>query len=247
MRNALFASIALLSACSGSDDNAQQNALPGGIYRGNGTVEVNPPSLFGIIDEHGVARFLHTINPPTSNTPSVISPTSISLSGNSFSTPYVEFLEPQNDTTNGTATGTVTSRSGIVVTLSGGTGNTSTYDLAFQSSSYNVPASFATLAGTWSFSYGNPAVAGQMVFNATGTLSGTDAAGCNYSGSLAIPAPAFNAYDVSLTSSCIEGPLTGLAAFFPQTATQSPSILFIVSGVNAALGLNLQLVNAGPS
>jgi hypothetical protein len=75
--------------------------------------------------------------------------------------------------------------------------------------------------------YGNPGpVNGELQLDATGGISGSDEAGRHYRGRLVMPKPGSCIYGVSLSSSCVEGPLSGVAVHI----LMGGRLLMIVTG-----------------
>ncbi len=91
-----------------------------------------------------------------------------------------------------------------------------TINLTFDAPVYNKTSGLDIIAGTWTGPFALFTVATLMV-NADGTFNGSeDSQGCLFNGTITVPDPTFNVYEVSLdsTASCTSLPIgnyTGLA------------------------------------
>ncbi len=111
---------------------------------------------------------------------------------------------------------------------------------AYQAKLYERAVALSNFTGNWNIRDAT-SVTGTVVFQAdgsfTGTGSGTNNAGCFYSGQITIPNGSFNAESVTLTiSGCaLAGSYTGLAALYDFLSTNDTVILGLSSGSQAAV------------
>jgi hypothetical protein len=97
------------------------------------------------------------------------------------------------------------------------------FDDSYQQSLYGLAASFATIAGTYSFTSGSNSVTLTVTGKGAFTLSYS---GCSGSGSFAIPNASYNAYELSGSLSCSGSTqtITGLASFTPASGSTAAEL-----------------------
>lgn len=97
------------------------------------------------------------------------------------------------------------------------------FDDTYQAAQYSLAASFATIAGVYSFSVGSNTASLRVTGGGSFTLSYT---GCSGAGSLTIPNAAYNAYELSGTLTCSGSTqvITGLASFTPASGSTAAEL-----------------------
>jgi hypothetical protein len=190
---------------------------------GAGTSAKNTPHYIAIITTAGVARIAEYTGPTSAIASAVYAPRE-PLGEGRVSSSVAVYHAGERFAGTGTLTGKL-GRSGLEGTI--------TQKSDERSFVLRSDPGFATLlplnalAGSRTLMYGNPGlVRGQLQLDATGGIGGSDDAGCRYRGRLTLPDPSSNIYDVSLSSSCVRGPLSGVAVYF----LLSGRLLMIVTG-----------------
>src|SRR5204863_6571431 len=105
-------------------------------------------------------------------------------------------------------------------------GETGAYYAQYNALIYEQPSSLGAVAGTWAIRNAAGAAVGSLQVSASGSFSGSDDAGCHYTGTVSLIDTRYNAYRVNLTvSSCgaANGGYEGLAGFL---STFSPNDTF---------------------
>lgn len=103
-----------------------------------------------------------------------------------------------NGASTSTSTATANTRPGDYISGSySGASGSGTFTLAYLGLSTRTPA-LSDLAGTYADATGDTTFA--VTINSTGGISGQDAGGCRFSGSLSIPDATLNAYNVNVTA-----------------------------------------------
>src|ERR1051325_9874316 len=104
-------------------------------------------------------------------------------------------------------------------------GETGTFYAQYDAGIYERPSSLAAIAGAWNIRNLQGSVVGSLRIAVDGTFSGSDAAGCSYSGAVNIIDSRYNAYRVNLnvgscgvSSGAYEG-LAGLLSTFSANDT----------------------------
>jgi hypothetical protein len=219
--------VSILSAC-GRPHDAQEapvshGTVAAGVYVGAGSGAKDPPHFIALIDTAGVARIAEYTGPTSAISSSVYAPRQL-LRGTRVSSSLAVYHAGENSAGTGTLIGTL-GRSELVGTIIERSGK---HSFVLRSDpSFATPAPLDTLAGGRTLTYGSPGpVRRQLHLDATGGISGSDDAGCHYRGRLTVRDPGINIYDVSLSSSCVRGPLSGLAVYF----IISGRLLMIVTG-----------------
>lgn len=214
-------SLAALSACGGgggSSNPASDVPIPdaavGGIWVGTTTDNVsNEPQFFlGVSTDDGRFRFLSAET--LGQFVGTFDTAGTSLTGTGVGIAPVGSTWLDNSTTIDIAvTGTISERASLSGNWSGGTGEAGTFSFVYDSL-YESGSDFSTVAGAWVSldEFDNPV--GSITIDAAGRMDAQDAAGCLYSGDLAIINSSYNAYDLDLVvSNCgnFNGTYSGLA------------------------------------
>ena len=232
------------SSSSSSGSSSGSASLPG-IYYGTLKVGTASHTFFGLIDANGNSWFAQK----DVNNYVVYAPATIPVSGSTFSVAYTGYDDGEktpsgsSTTESGTITGSLASS-----TLSGNlaiSGATiATYSVASEPSAYQQVSSTADIAGGYSgsFTAGGTSYKPVLNFSSTGTITGTDTSqtGCTYTGTVTDPDPMVNAYDISLTSSCLKGTFSGAGAYFPA-ANLLQTNTFKTAVSNGTYGIYLNL------
>jgi hypothetical protein len=97
------------------------------------------------------------------------------------------------------------------------------FDDSYQQSLYGLAASFATIAGGYTFSSGLNTVT--LLVTSTGNFALTYS-GCTGAGTFTIPDPTHNAYELSGSLSCSGSvqAITGLASFTPASGSTAAEL-----------------------
>ncbi|MGH8462098.1 MAG: hypothetical protein ACRESS_10860 [Stenotrophobium sp.] len=258
MKNNRLATAALLAAAAfalsgcGYGDNGycdyyNCNADPSGIYEGYATDNITSQTtpVVAIIDENGDGTL--------SGQDGSYYNMGVGTSGNSLNGSYQGFTAGSTATTTGSISGGLT-QAGLNLNLNGAGNHTVTAVLNFDPV-YNQASSLPTLQGSWhtvSTSYNGigcasgtancpPAGSATLSLNIqnAGQFTGTDSAGCTYSGNFSLVDSNFNAYLENFNRTCGSGPadpFVGLATYFPASGTGSnmvpAQILFMADDGN---------------
>ncbi len=88
-----------------------------------------------------------------------------------------------------------------------------------------TPTTLATLAGTYAFGYsvGGQNYTGTVTISAAGAVSGSDSGGCSYGGTVSAD-QVDSVFDLSFTTSCVSGTLTGILLAPPGSNTPSLAV-----------------------
>jgi hypothetical protein len=235
MRHLLIVAVFLVGA-SGRLLNAQEppashRSVAGGVYVGAGTSAKDSLHYIAIINAAGVARIAECTGPTSAISSSVYAPRE-PLGEGRVSSSLAVYHAGERSARTGTITGKL-GRSEFEGTITERSGERSFVLRADPGFAKLLPLN--ALIGSRPFMYGNPGlVRGQLHLDATGGISGSDDAGCRYRGSLTVPVLTSNIYDVSLSSSCVRGLLSGAAVYFPM----SGRLLAIVTGDGAGFTLS---------
>lgn len=183
-------------------------------------------TVLGLVDENRQAVFIDQTSP------AIFRFTHLTVSGNDFTGTFNAFAGanqtfPNGQTTDtGSASGTIAQRASLSGAATvGGSSASSTFNLSYQKSLYELPASFTTVAGSYSFTISTSS--GQDTVNfavaSDGSFSGSDSFGCTFSGTFSIPDARYNAYEFSGANTCGGNAyhFTGLAAYQPPAAGSS--------------------------
>jgi hypothetical protein len=156
--------------------------------------------------------------------------TSFAVSGSKFSGGYVSFTPSSSG---GAAIGSGTAHSSFAPgdSLTGYLASSDaklpaySFSDSYQSTLYDTPAAFATIAGTYAFSGSPPS--GSLTIKADGSFT-LSYSGCTAKGNLSIPDPAHNAYELSGTQTCSATTIdiTGLASYTPPAGVAAAEITF---------------------
>jgi hypothetical protein len=236
------------SSSSGSSggSGSSSGGSTAGIYSGTLKIGSASHSFYGLIDSNGKGWFIQK----DINNYVVFAPDSIPATASSFSVPYIAYAAGENTPTgsstteSGTMTGTVGS-SGI----SGGSlasGNTTaTYTVTSDPTDYKRGADLTAIAGSYtgSFTVGGTTYKPSLKFDSSGNISGSDTSSnsCTYTGTITVPDKTVNAYEISLTASCLSGgSLQGVGAYFPAaTLLSKNSFKTALSNSQSGIYLNL--------
>lgn len=246
----LLGAVLLLGACGSSDDGpghaggigggSDALSTAAGIYYGQIGSGSSAPTLFGLVAPDGKARFVET----DGDVYRVISTAPLlPAADGGFTVGFYRYSNGRRDA-RGTLQGQLADAS-IAGTLDDGSSARS-YALDAVSRDYDRPAALATLAGTYSASY---SVDGQnltltLAVDADGSISGDDGASCRYTGSVRVPDPAHNGYEVRLEPSCALGRLDGLGAYYPGSLLGLGPDRFRLVVSNDSFGFYLVLTRA---
>ena len=233
MKNHLIVLSALgLAACGGSSGGggSTANGDPQGYYLG--TLE-NPAAgtndlMWTLIDANHQAVMVDQ------TTGDIYRFTSLNTSGDSFSGAYTSYTFTSSgllSSTTTTAVGNGSYNSSFVpqATISGYLASSSTstpvysFDGTYEQAQYVLAASFAAIAGSYTFKNGSTSVSLDVTNTGSFTLSYT---GCTASGSITIPDAAYNAYELggSLNCSGAIQNITGLASFTPAAGSTAAEL-----------------------
>ena len=186
----------------------------------NGSTGTND-TIVGIIDENAQAVFIDRTNF------AIYRFSTLAVSGDNFTASFHAFAGAGNvfpngqQTDTGTVTGTIAQHSSISGSASiGGATGSAPFNASYQKALYEMPASYATIAGTYSYSLNTSQGTDNATFTVTsdGKFSGSDNFGCTFSGVLNVPSSTYNAYEVGGSSNC-SGTMTGFTGF----ATYAPA------------------------
>lgn len=221
------ASALLLAACSdglgGSSGTPTPNTDPGGYYEGtlDNSFTGSTDTLVGLIDDNGKGVFIDETNF------AVLRITRLVVSGNDIAGDLQAYAAPGSQFPNGssvdagTFVGSVAEHSSASgsATLDGGAADA--FSLTYESSLYQLGASFTTIAGSYNFQAQTTAGtdSGTFTVDSNGTFSGSDTLGCTISGLAIIPNAAYNAYELSGSTVCPATTIdfTGLATYAPAS------------------------------
>ncbi|MDR3416488.1 MAG: hypothetical protein P4L83_09910 [Nevskia sp.] len=234
-------SLTLLVACGGgggsgsgggnSSSGNPATADPGGIYGGtlNNAATRAADQLFGIADEMGNAVFIDKTSP-------TIYRTTIHAEGGQYSSPFRAYAVGGSNfpggaaVATGTLSGTVTTHGGITGSDAISSGSVNTFNASYLAAQYQIPASFATIAGNYEYNTSGASGIESARFSVTsgGTICGRNSLGCSISGAMTIPNPSYNAYDISAGLNCggTITQVTGLATYTPPAAPASANLTF---------------------
>jgi hypothetical protein len=211
----------MMVGCNGSSNPFSSSPPPPpgidaeGIYEG--TV-ANGDSIIGIVAADGTADFLEYPTGagglPAATSGAIIVPDAITPDENgSISVPFSTYLSnnftfPGGDVLASTFSGLATAQSSLTgqyLTTAGG--GSVLFNTSYDASTYENGSSMATIAGTYSATYfvGSIADTAQITITATTeSVASVDvietAFGCHYTGQLAIPNPARNAFEIGFAS-----------------------------------------------
>ncbi len=234
-------SLTTLAACGGGGGSSDSNtdtpvadAAVGGIWVGTVTDNVfNDPQLFlGVSTDDGRFRFLSADT--LGQFVGAFDADGTLLSGSGVGIAPVGNTWLDNSTTiDISMTGTITERTRMSGSWSGGTGETGTFSFSYDAM-YDRGSSLTTVAGSWVSrdEFDNPV--GSMTIDSAGRVDGQDAAGCLYSGDVTIINASYNAYNLSMAvSNCgdLDGTYSGLAVVADAAGTDD---LLIYSVDNAS-------------
>jgi hypothetical protein len=106
--------------------------------------------------------------------------------------------------------------------------------LNYNATRSTLPASFAALAGTYTYALNGATVS--LTFATDGNVSGQDSNNCIYAAKVLIASPTVNVYEVAGTQTCVSSvaALTGIASVNPATDSQAASIDLELDDGNAA-------------
>jgi hypothetical protein len=205
------ASASLLAGCGG--DGAQIEPLGGQFFSGTGGTAVytlvTETGHGFLIDGPGNFLFSFALDTP----PSTPEPANtLALSGS---------ITQYNETTgalisSGTAQVSLQRGTSIALTYTLASGKTGSYNLPYVSYPYEQPSSLAIVAGSYSAASANAATGASQIasltIDSTGNLTGSDNAGCSYTGTITVVNPIYNAYQLNgITETCSSSTITGLA------------------------------------
>lgn len=233
----------VLTACGGGSidgsgsgngsNGSANNGDPAGIYSGTvqNSTSGTTDTLIGVIDANHQAVFVDQTNP------AIFRFTSLSVSGNSFTGTFNAYAGSGQVFPNGqvmdsgTANGTFVPQSSLSATTTvGGNSLLSTIAVQYQASLYEIPASFTTVMGTYSYSITTSSGidTSTIAIASNGTFSGSDTFGCTYSGSLTIPDTTRNAYEINGSTTCggAASAFTGLGTYVPASNISPAQITF---------------------
>lgn len=232
------------SSSSSSGSSSGSASLPGIYY---GTLKVGSAShtFFGLIDANGNGWFVQK----DVNNYVVYAPATIPVSGSSFSVAYTGYDDGEktpsgsSSTETGTLTGTLGS-SDLSGSLAVSGSTVATYSVAPEASVYQQVSSVADISGSYSgsFSAGGTSYKPVLTFSATGAITGTDSSqtGCTYTGTVTTPDSAVNAYDISLSSSCLGAAFSGVGSYVPAAnLLETNSFKTAISNGTYGIYLNL--------
>ena len=130
----------------------------------------------------------------------------------------------------GTVAATVTP-AGLSGTLTHRSGEVGSLSLTFDDT-YYLASSLPTLAGSWSSSVNGFGLTATIASD--GTFTAVDSDNCSYSGSFSPIDPNVNAYSESFARSCNGSTttFTGLASYFPATASGTPTRIRVFADDN---------------
>ncbi len=223
-------SLAALAACGGGGGGSSDpgpdvpvpDAAVGGIWVGTTTDNVtNEPQFFlGVSTDDGRFRFLSADT--LGQFVGTFDSTGTNLAGSGVGIAPVGSTWLDDSTTiDISMTGTISERTRMSGSWSGGTGETGTFSFVYDSI-YNRGSSLSTVAGSWVSldEFGNPN--GSITVDSAGRMDAQDAAGCLYSGNVSIINASYNAYDLDLTvTDCgeLNGTYSGLAVVADAVGT----------------------------
>ena len=217
-----------LTACGGGGggDNSIVNADPQGFWTGSTSLG---SSVNAVVLDNGETWGIYSSG---STVTGAFYGTS-TVSGNTATISGSEFNFVTNSGSVGTLTGPITAKSSMSLTSTGGTVTTSlTY-----SSTYETPATLASLVGTWSYvgrSRGYSLIPANITIDGSGnfTLSQTN---CDISGTLVPRAGGKNVYNITLTavgSGCAAGQSTLTGTTYLDTSVTPNKFLALALNTN---------------
>lgn len=125
----------------------------------------------------------------------------------------------------GELTGVIEERSTVTGTALSSLG-TAPFLWQYQAQAYEIPSSFAVLAGNYAYNVGTIDVS--INIDSNGVVTGTDSDGCSLNGRFTIPDRSKNAYSLTATNQCPGMPLqsfTGVATYLNQDGAMPARIL----------------------
>jgi hypothetical protein len=154
----------------------------------------------------------------------------VAVSGSNFTSTATGFQIGGTVFATTNMTGTIATKSTISGTFSTSYGTTGSFSLTYDPVT-DKGSSLALAAGTWTDLASNTAT---ITVNSAGVVTGSDIAGCVYTGTVSITDPAVNIYDLSLgVTSCgvFDG---GYAGYFVISDDVSPNdtLTFVVNNSN---------------
>jgi len=206
------ASASLLAGCGGGG-SSQIEPLGGQFFSGTGSTAiytlVTEAGNGFLIDQPANFIFSFALDTP----PGMPEPAStLALSGT---------ITQYNETTgalisSGTVQASLQRGTSISMTYTLASGKTGSYTLPYVSYPYEQPSSLAIVAGSYSAASATAATGASQIAAVTidsmGNLSGSDNAGCSYSGTVTVVNPIYNAYQLNnITETCSSSTITGLA------------------------------------
>jgi len=201
----------LLAGCGGGG-GSQIEPLGGQFFTGTGgtavyTLVTEAGNGF-LIDSQSNFLFSFALDtPPSSPEPA----STLTLRGT---------ITQYNETTgalisSGTAQVSLQRGTSIALTYTLASGKTGSYSLPYVSYPYEQPSSLAIVAGSYTAASAAAAGASQiasLTIDSMGNLTGSDNAGCNYTGTVTVVNPIYNAYQLNnVTEACSSTTITGLA------------------------------------
>lgn len=217
------------------------HADPQGFYYGTATVGSTTSPIFAMLLKDGTSALFAKTGDFAPGVPlgRVFSSDKFLPSVFTFNQPFTAYLQlgdvyPDGSTKlTGTFTGELSPGDRITGTITS-TLDTATYDVRYIAAEYERPADGALIAGTYHYKGKLDAtvVNGTLVFDANGTFTISDDAGCSGTGTYSIPDATRNVYRFVSQETCTWGSFqfTGLQAFFP-------------AGTGAAINDNVAFAN----
>jgi len=231
----------VLTACGGGGGGGGDTSAPpapltvvdelhGGIWSGTttGSQGGGTQDLIGVSTDDGRFRFLSLDTGGQFIGTSTVDGTSITGSGIGYAPIGYAWIDG-SVYTDVTLSGTINERSTFSGNWAASTGETGTFNFAYESL-HQRDSSLGLVADTWiSFNdSGNPI--GTVSIDAAGRLDGQDAAGCLYSGTVSIIDANYNVYDLSLSvlnCSSANGDYSGLG-ILTDNVNQNDTFVYTV-------------------
>lgn len=221
--------LSVVVSCGGGSDSSPSpvvNENPEGIWTGTFTESGMGTYVVDMLVYNGEIIGLST-------DASAIFVGTYTVSGNSITADVKAYAIGGGPYATSVITGTFSEQSQFDATfsstyISSGTTSTGSITLTYDSI-YDRSSSLAMLEGTWSETDGAYTITADV--DAFGSLSGTDTAGCGYSGVISILDPNKNLYGIDIdvsTCSSFNGSYDGFAVL-TDTTTQNDTFVYTVS------------------
>jgi len=199
------------------------NASSGGYWTGT----LGDDSVFAVIDENGLGAIVDTSNGVIYH---VNASTTNGTQLNTAIRAYAQsgkFLPDGATAEAGTLSASIVERSSLSGTVMVA-GTTTSIALDYNASRYEIASSFASLSGSFPLVVDRESNSYTVTFSFGGsaTFSATDTNGCSYTGSIGVPAPAYDAFTLEFLQTCggVTTSLSGVANLVPASNGASATL-----------------------